>query len=55
MRDRRLNKKQHLEFDYLAPDTVNEMLNAMDLLKNWTAEASEEYLASGYTDPKSTS
>ena len=50
-RDRRLNKKQHLEFDYLAPDTINEILNAMTLLKEWTEE-NDEYINSEYSDPR---
>ncbi len=32
-RDHREEKIQHLEFDYLAPDTVNEMLNALKIMQ----------------------
>lgn len=38
-RDQRVEKIQHLEFDYLAPDTINEMLNAMKILQMATGEA----------------
>ncbi len=40
-RDRRTEKTQLLEFDYLAPDTVNEIINAIDLLVNLTGKASK--------------
>ncbi|MFW6155546.1 MAG: DUF4954 family protein [Planctomycetota bacterium] len=38
-RDRRVRKLQHVEFDALAPDTVEEILHARDLLARWTAQA----------------
>jgi hypothetical protein len=38
-RDRRKRKAQNAEFDSLAPDTVEEILAAMDLLAEWTAKA----------------
>ncbi|WP_281350669.1 DUF4954 family protein [Phnomibacter ginsenosidimutans] len=38
-RDKRIDKTQHLEFDYLAPDTINEMFTAMALLEKWTGAA----------------
>ena len=38
-RDRRKTVAQHIEFDYLAPDTVEEIIRAIDLLALWTAEA----------------
>ncbi len=38
-RDTRLTKVQNIEFDSLAPDTVEEMLAAMDTLAIWTAKA----------------
>lgn len=49
-RDKRLDKKQHIEFDYLAPDTVNEILNAMKLLRQWVVN-SRDFKDSGYSDP----
>jgi len=38
-RDKRKTKVQHIEFDYLAPDTVEELFTAMRLLEIWTARA----------------
>jgi hypothetical protein len=38
-RDMRKTKVQHVEFDYLAPDTAEEMFEAMRLLEIWTAKA----------------
>ena len=38
-RDKRLNKVQHIEIDPLAPDTVEEILNARRLLELWTGKA----------------
>ncbi len=38
-RDNRKTKVQKIEFDYLAPDTAEEMFAAMDLLALWTAKA----------------
>ncbi|RVU24857.1 DUF4954 family protein [Sandaracinomonas limnophila] len=44
-RDQRLVKDDLLEFDYLAPDTVFELLNAINLFEKW---AGQEWL----NDPK---
>lgn len=38
-RDKRVDKTVDIEYDYLAPDSVNEMLNAMQLLQQFTAAA----------------
>lgn len=38
-RDGRKEKIQHIEFEHLAPDTVNEMLQAMNKLEEYTAIA----------------
>jgi hypothetical protein len=38
-RDNRPEKTQLLEFDYLAPDTINETLNALLLLEGWVGES----------------
>ncbi|GHT67711.1 DUF4954 domain-containing protein [Spirochaetia bacterium] len=38
-RDRRKIKIQHIEMDYLAPDTAEEIINALSLLDAWIAEA----------------
>ncbi|HEX9510438.1 MAG TPA: DUF4954 family protein [Puia sp.] len=38
-RDKRIEKTQTLEFDFLAPDTIGEMLGALTLLKRFTGRA----------------
>jgi hypothetical protein len=38
-RDKRVSKVQHIEFDALAPDTMEEVFIAMRLLEIWTAKA----------------
>ena len=38
-RDKRINKTQHIEFEPLAPDTMEEVFQAMRLLEIWTAKA----------------
>ncbi|MDD4922148.1 MAG: DUF4954 family protein [Bacteroidales bacterium] len=38
-RDHRAQKNQHIEFDHLAPDTIEEVLVARRLLEIWTAKA----------------
>ena len=38
-RDKRVDKAQQLEYDILAPDTVNEMFDGLQLLKQFTAKA----------------
>ncbi len=38
-RDKRTDKIQHIEYDYLAPDTVNEMFTAIALLETATGNA----------------
>ncbi len=38
-RDKRKNKIQNIEFDHLAPDTIEEILTAQKLLEIWTAKA----------------
>jgi hypothetical protein len=38
-RDRRVRKLQHIEFDALAPDTVEEMFTALALLERWIGRA----------------
>jgi hypothetical protein len=39
-RDKRKNKIQNIEFDSLAPDTIEEIFHACRLLELWTAKAS---------------
>jgi hypothetical protein len=38
-RDKRKIKIQHIEMDYLAPDTAEEIIGALALLETWLAEA----------------
>jgi len=38
-RDKRIAKMQNIEFDSLAPDTAEEIFNALSLLEQWTAKA----------------
>jgi hypothetical protein len=38
-RDKRLDKMQEIEYNYLAPDSVNEMFDALQLMKIATATA----------------
>ncbi len=38
-RDKRIDKTQLLEYDFLAPDTVNEMIDSLVLLKRFTGMA----------------
>lgn len=38
-RDGRTDKRIYLEFDYLAPDTINEMIEALSILASSTGEA----------------
>ena len=40
-RDKRILKAQHIEFDSMAPDTAEEMLNGITLLDKWIAEAKD--------------
>jgi hypothetical protein len=38
-RDKRANKLQEIEYDFLAPDSINEIMEALELLKKATAKA----------------
>jgi len=38
-RDKRHQKDQHIEYDFLAPDSVNEIFDAINLLKKYTGQA----------------
>ncbi len=49
-RDKRIKIIQKIEFDYLAPDTINEILEAMDLLVLFTKK-SENFEVSREKDP----
>jgi hypothetical protein len=50
-RDKRKTKTQHIEFDCLAPDTAEEIFDALRLLEIWTAKA---YLTSTGADKTGT-
>ena len=41
-RDIRQRQTQHIEFAALAPDTVEEIIHAMDLVAGWTADAARK-------------
>ena len=51
-RDKRIDKIQLLEYDYLAPDTVGEMVHALELMERYTGAALARQSAkpSNYTD-----
>ena len=38
-RDKRTDKKQMIEYDFLAPDTINEIISSLDLFRTLTGEA----------------
>jgi hypothetical protein len=38
-RDRRIDKTQHIEFNFLAPDTINDIVQALTLLQKFTGKA----------------
>ncbi len=40
-RDKRMQKEQNIEFDPLAPDTVEEILRGMQLLKGWIKDSTD--------------
>ena len=46
-RDKRVVKAQHIEFDNLAPDTAEEILHGMELLRKWRAESGEWRVENG--------
>jgi hypothetical protein len=46
-RDKRIEKKQLIEYDYLAPDTVNEIFDAIKLLEKLTVNENGEALTNG--------
>lgn len=41
-RDRRIDKTQYLEYDYLAPDSVNELFTALEILKKATGRSKKK-------------
>jgi hypothetical protein len=51
-RDKRIERVQHIEYDYLAPDSVNEILEALKLIEKYTGTAYYKKMADGknYSD-----
>ncbi|HPH83882.1 MAG TPA: DUF4954 family protein [Ferruginibacter sp.] len=47
-RDKRTQKTQHIEYDYLAPDTVNEIFDALDLFKKLVPNEKGEATVTGW-------
>ena len=47
-RDQRTEKIQNIEHDYLAPDTINEMFDALDALSKLKADKDGNYYATGF-------
>src|SRR3982750_2917491 len=44
-RDKRTKKIQHIEYEYLAPDSVNEIFTALQLLKKFTGRSQDKNLS----------
>lgn len=40
-RDKRIEKKQFIEYDYLAPDTINEIFTALEILESLEVDAND--------------
>ena len=49
-RDKRTEKIQQIEYDFLAPDSVNDIFKALQLLKKYTALASNKNYNAGTSD-----
>ena len=49
-RDKRTNKIQYIEYDFLAPDSVNEIFTALELLKRFTAQSQDKNSSDTATD-----
>ena len=47
-RDRRTEKIQKVEYDYLAPDTINEIFTGIDLLSKLKPDAIGNFYAKGF-------
>jgi Domain of unknown function (DUF4954) len=47
-RDKRTEKIQNIEYDYLAPDTINEMIDAIRLLSALSADKKGNYFIKGF-------
>ena len=47
-RDKRTQKTQHIEYDYLAPDTINEIFDALELFKKLVPNEKGEATVTGW-------
>jgi hypothetical protein len=47
-RDRRTERIQTIEYDFLAPDTINEMFDAVTLLSGLSADEAGDYYGTGF-------
>ena len=47
-RDKRTEKLQHIEYSYLAPDTINEMFTALHFFETLSPDREGRYQASGF-------
>ncbi len=47
-RDKRTQRTQLIEYNYLAPDTINEIFTALDIFKTLTPDAKGEAVVSGW-------
>lgn len=45
-RDKRTKKLQHIEYNFLAPDSVNEIFTALDMLRKFSARAAKPEMSS---------
>jgi Domain of unknown function (DUF4954) len=51
-RDRRTEKIQHIEYNYLAPDTINEMFDALNILEQLQVDDAGTAIISGWENSK---
>ena len=51
-RDKRTHKIQHIEFDYLAPDTINEIFDSLDIFKSLQPNEKGEAEITGWENSK---
>lgn len=51
-RDKRMKKIQKIEFDFLAPDTINEMFDALKILSELTVEENGSAWVEGFENSK---
>jgi hypothetical protein len=47
-RDKRTEKIQHIEHNYLAPDTINEMFDSIEVLSRLAVDENGSYFATGF-------